>query len=36
MTDINVGGSTSKIDKQIASAQQAVKDLNLKMDGDLK
>jgi len=36
MIDINVGGSTATIDSKIASAQKAVSDLNVKMDGNLK
>jgi hypothetical protein len=36
MTDINVDGSTAPINNRIANAKQAVTDLNLKIDADLK
>ena len=36
MTDINVGGVNPTITARIASAQQAVVDLNTKLDADLK
>ncbi|SEP31346.1 M28 family peptidase [Mucilaginibacter sp. OK283] len=36
MTDINVDGSTGPINNRIAKAKQAVMDLNLEIDADLK
>lgn len=36
MTDINIGGSTEKINSKIASAQQALNDLNVSLDAGLK
>jgi hypothetical protein len=36
MTDINVDGSTAPINNRIANAKQAVVDLKLKIDADLK
>lgn len=36
MTDINVEGSTAPINTRIANAKQAVMNLNLKIDADLK